>query len=62
VPAAAPLLVGLGIGELSAVPGAIPAIKDAVRRRTLDDCRELARRALAAESAVEVRKLLETPP
>src|SRR6185503_2878860 len=61
-PAAAPLLVGLGIGELSAVPGAIPAIKDAVRRRTLADCRELARRALAAESAVEVRKLLETPP
>ena len=60
-PAAAPLLVGLGIGELSAVPGAIPAIKDAVRRRTLDDCRELARRALAAESAVAVRKLLEAP-
>jgi multiphosphoryl transfer protein len=61
-PAAAPLLVGLGIGELSAVPGAIPAIKDAVRRRTLEECRELARRALAAESAVAVRKLLDTPP
>jgi len=55
---AAPLLVGLGVGELSAVPGAIPAIKDAVRRRTLAECRELAARALALESAAAVRALL----
>lgn len=57
-PAAAPLLVGLGVRELSAVPGAIPGIKDAVRRRSLADCRELAARALALGSAAEVRALL----
>ena len=55
---AAPLLVGLGVGELSAVPGAIPAIKDAVRRHTLAACRDLAARALALESAAAVRALL----
>jgi phosphocarrier protein FPr/phosphocarrier protein len=58
-PAAAPLLVGLGVGELSAVPGAIPAVKDAVRRRTLADCRALAERALAAADAAAVRALLQ---
>ena len=35
-----------------------PAIKDAVRRRTLAECRELAARALALESAAAVRALL----
>jgi phosphocarrier protein FPr/phosphocarrier protein len=55
---AAPLLVGLGVGELSAVPGAIPAIKDAVRRHTLAECRDLAARALALESAAAVRAML----
>jgi phosphocarrier protein FPr/phosphocarrier protein len=58
-PAAAPLLVGLGVGELSAMPGAIPEIKDAVRRHTLADCRALAGRALAAPDAAAVRAILE---
>jgi phosphoenolpyruvate-protein kinase (PTS system EI component) len=53
------LLVGLGVGELSAVPGAIPAIKDTLRRRRLAECRELARRALEAEDAAAVRGILE---
>jgi phosphocarrier protein FPr/phosphocarrier protein len=57
-PEAAPLLVGLGVGELSAAPGAIPAIKDRIRQRTLADCRALADRALHAASAAEVRELL----
>ena len=57
-PAAAPLLVGLGVGELSAVPGAIPAVKDAVRKRTLGECRELARRALELDNAAAVRHLI----
>ena len=60
-PAAAPILVGLGVGELSAVPGAIPAVKDAVRRRTLAECRELARSALELDSAAAVRQLLGGP-
>ena len=58
-PAAAPLLVGLGVGELSAVPAAIPAIKDALRRRTLAECRALVGHALAAQDAVGVRALLD---
>jgi phosphoenolpyruvate-protein phosphotransferase len=57
-PAAAPLLVGLGVAELSAAPGAIPAIKHAVRRRTLAECRALAARAVEAADAPAVRALL----
>ncbi|MGH8130337.1 MAG: phosphoenolpyruvate--protein phosphotransferase [Steroidobacteraceae bacterium] len=57
-PAAAPILVGLGVGELSAVPAVIPAIKDAVRRRTSAQCHALARDALDQDSAQAVRELL----
>ncbi len=57
-PDAAPLLVGLGVGELSAVPGAIPAVKDALRRRRIDECRDLAARALAQDDTAAVRELL----
>ena len=57
-PAAAALLVGLGVAELSAAPGVIPAIKDAVRRRTLAECRALALRALDGPDAAAVRALL----
>ncbi|MEX2051028.1 MAG: putative PEP-binding protein, partial [Steroidobacteraceae bacterium] len=57
-PAAAPLLVGLGVGELSAVPAMIPAVKDTVRRYTLAQCRDLARAALELDTAPAVRALL----
>lgn len=57
-PAAAPLLVGLGVGELSAVPAMIPAVKDMVHRYTLAQCRDLARTALDCDSAPDVRALL----
>jgi phosphoenolpyruvate-protein kinase (PTS system EI component) len=57
-PSAAPVLVGLGAGELSGVPAMIPAIKDALRRRTLAQCREIARLALEQDSAQAVRDLL----
>ena len=57
-PDAAPLLVGLGVGELSAVPGAIPAVKEALRRGTIEQCRDLAARALAQDDAAAVRGLL----
>lgn len=57
-PLAAPILVGLGIGELSAVPAAIPAIKNVVRRHSLSQCRDLAREALELDSAPAVRGLL----
>ncbi|RQH04621.1 phosphoenolpyruvate--protein phosphotransferase [Paraburkholderia dinghuensis] len=52
---AVPLLVGLGVTELSVDPGAVPAVK--ARLRTLDwkFCHERAQEALALESAQAVR-------
>jgi phosphocarrier protein FPr len=54
-PVAVPILIGLGVHELSASAPAVPAVKAAVRARSLDECRALAIRALAAESAEEIR-------
>jgi multiphosphoryl transfer protein len=55
---AAPLLVGLGVTELSAPAAGIPALKQAIREVRLEDCRALAAKALLAESAEDVRALL----
>jgi phosphocarrier protein FPr/phosphocarrier protein len=57
-PAAARLLIGLGVQELSVVPGVIPRLKAAIRHSTTDECRELARHALELDSAAAVRELL----
>ncbi|PKP94335.1 MAG: phosphoenolpyruvate--protein phosphotransferase, partial [Alphaproteobacteria bacterium HGW-Alphaproteobacteria-16] len=57
-PKGAPLLVGLGCHELSAVPRAIPEIKQVLARWTHGECIRLAERALALESAEAVRNLL----
>lgn len=57
-PAAAAILIGLGILELSVTASAVPAIKAVVRGLRLADCRDLAARALACGSAAEVRALL----
>jgi phosphocarrier protein FPr/phosphocarrier protein len=56
-PLAAPLLVGLGVHELSAVGAAIPRIKASLSRVTVPECRTLARQALAADDAAAVRAL-----
>jgi phosphocarrier protein FPr/phosphocarrier protein len=56
-PVAAPLLLGLGVRELSVVPSLIPALKARVSSLTLEDCRALASRALELESAEDVRRL-----
>lgn len=55
---ATPLLLGLGVRELSMNPPAIPAVKRAVRETELGRARELAARALALPSAAAVRELL----
>jgi phosphocarrier protein FPr len=55
---ALPVLLGLGATELSVSAPNIPAIKARVRELDLGECRALAERALAAESAAEVRALL----
>ena len=54
---AVPILVGLGIRELSVVPAAIPAIKRQIRALRVADCRALAERCLDADSAAHVRAL-----
>lgn len=56
--AAVPLLLGLGIDELSVTPAALPTIKAAVRRQNLDACRQLAGDALGMSSSAEVRARL----
>jgi phosphoenolpyruvate-protein phosphotransferase len=57
-PLAVPVLLGLGVQELSVVPGLIPRIKAQVRGSTHASCRALAEQALALASAPEVRSLL----
>jgi phosphoenolpyruvate-protein kinase (PTS system EI component) len=57
-PLAAPLLIGLGVTELSMSAPAIPHVKQVVRRTDLVSARALAEKALAASSAAEVRELL----
>ena len=55
---AVPLLLGLGLQELSAPAPAIPLVKEAVRRSQQTACRTLAEQALRCEDAAAVRALL----
>lgn len=54
---AIPLLLGLGVTELSAAPQFVPDLKALVRRLSVADCRVHAAQALALESAADVRAL-----
>ena len=56
-PMAVALLLGLGVTELSLLPAQIPLVKQAVRATHLGEARELARAALGAASAADVRRL-----
>jgi phosphocarrier protein FPr len=56
-----PILLGLGVDELSVSLPAIPAVKAQIRTLRMDACRELAQRALAADSAEDVRALVPDP-
>jgi multiphosphoryl transfer protein len=57
-PLAVPVLVGLGVTELSVNPPAIPTVKEAVRRVDSGGAAALACEALGLASADEVRALL----
>ncbi|HKC17141.1 MAG TPA: phosphoenolpyruvate--protein phosphotransferase, partial [Steroidobacteraceae bacterium] len=57
-PIAVPLLIGLGVRELSVVPAAVPGIKRLIRSLTIAACASLATRCLTLESAAEVRALV----
>jgi phosphoenolpyruvate-protein phosphotransferase len=57
--AAVPILIGLGIHELSVVPSLIPRIKAVIRTYDAGACKELARQALEQSTAQGVRALVE---
>ena len=57
-PQAVPLLVGLGIDELSVTVPAIPVVKAQIRQLRLEECRALAQAALACGTAAQVRALV----
>lgn len=59
VPDAIPLLLGLGVSELSVSPTAIAETKAMVRTLDLAACRDLAARALASPDAAAVRALVQ---
>jgi multiphosphoryl transfer protein len=57
-PLAVPLLLGLGVRELSVNSAAVAAVKQAVREVNLEQAAELASRAVALSSADAVRELV----
>lgn len=62
-PMAAPLLIGLGVTELSATPAVIADLKAFIRTLRIADCRRIAEMALSLDSAEDVRRLVtETWP
>ncbi len=56
-PLAAPVLVGLGVDELSMNPGSVPRVKDLLRRVTSVQAEALAHEVLAVSSALEARQI-----
>jgi phosphocarrier protein FPr len=57
-PIATPLLLGLGIDELSVPLPAVPLIKQVIRQCELTQCRQLAQSALACDHVSDVRAQL----
>jgi len=58
-PLAIPLLLGLGLDELSMNPPAIPLVKQIVRSFTMEETRQIAQVALTMESPEQIREWLE---
>jgi phosphoenolpyruvate-protein kinase (PTS system EI component) len=58
-PAAVPLLVGLGVTELSVSIPMVPEVKALVRTLELKACRQLAEKAVSLRTADEVRALVK---
>ena len=53
-PVLTPLLLGLGVDELSAAPSLVPPVKFLIRRLKMDEARSLAEFALNCESGSEI--------
>lgn len=58
-PLAAPILIGLGISELSVPPPVIPRLKASIRRLNSEACRTAARAALELETPEAVRAFVK---
>jgi phosphocarrier protein FPr len=58
-PLAAPVLVGMGLDELSMNATAIPDIKQAIARLTLSEAEAIAREVLALDSSEAIRRYLK---
>ena len=54
-PLATPILVGLGVDELSMNPPAIPAVKAAISRLTMSEAKAIGHEVLQVPSALEVK-------
>jgi phosphocarrier protein FPr len=57
-PQAVPILVGIGVDELSVSVPSIPAVKAEIRTRSLAECQTLAQQALQQDNAAAVRDLV----
>ena len=53
-----PLLIGLGLRQLSATPQAIPGLKDVMRRWTVAEAEAVAEHALTLEMARDIETYL----
>ena len=56
---AVPILLGLGVRELSVVPAVIPELKSQIGSLRIADCEKLAQSCLRLGSAAEVRGMVE---
>jgi len=61
-PLLVPILIGLGVNELSVAPGSIAAVRARATELDPERCRELASRAIAASTADEVRAIAGAAP
>jgi len=57
-PEATPILIGLGVDELSLSPAGIPLIKSILRDLTMESANALAEQALRCQTSAEVRRLV----
>lgn len=57
-PQAIPILLGLGVDELSMAPQRIPSVKQAIKNWSVTDAQKLAEQALRLDSAEEIRKIV----
>ncbi|MDO5746680.1 MAG: phosphoenolpyruvate--protein phosphotransferase [Actinomycetaceae bacterium] len=59
-PQAVPILVGLGVDELSCSIPAIPSVKAVIRKYSLDTCKQLAAQAMTCTTPADVRALVDS--